>query len=220
MAGRTNRRSDDLGDAAALRAEMARTRADLAEKLALLKGRVLGTDSPTTHRGTTNMPQKNAGQRSTAARPGGKAKSAPAKEAKSVHRGGNSSAKKKAAGRKGGAATSAARAKKASAGKSAARTKRSAAGKSAARKRRTPTLATTAKKAVETVLTRAAAGALAGAVEGAVEATAQAVQPMLASEQSQGGSEKREGDGSQRQEGGQASHATSGASAGGGTPNP
>ena len=110
-------RADEVRDSAAIRAEMARTRADLAEKLALLKGRLLGTDSPTSHGGTSNMPQKKAGKRSSAARPGGKAKSAATKVSKSVNRGGRSSAKKKAAGRKGGAAKSVTRAKKAVAGK-------------------------------------------------------------------------------------------------------
>src|SRR5437764_9822869 len=112
MADRADERPDGVADAAALRAAMARTRAGLAEKLALLKGRLLGTDSPTTTGGTTTMPAKKSGARSKAARPGGKAKSSPAREAKSVNRAKGGSAKTTAAGRKGGAARSVTRAKK------------------------------------------------------------------------------------------------------------
>jgi len=127
----------------AVRAEMAETRAALAEKLHQLKESVLGHSPTPNKRGTKTMAKKKA-----AAARAGRSKSASEKTKPSK------ASNKKTPSKK---ATAARSTKKAG---------------SSPKKRRTPGMATQAKKVLGRVLAGAAAGAVEGAVGGAVEAVA------------------------------------------------
>jgi hypothetical protein len=163
-------------DPDAIRAEMAKTRADLTEKLETLRERVLGPAVPAPNQGVQVMAvKKKAGK---AAKKGGAAKKAPTKKA--AAKGGA----KTAAKAKGGAAKrTAGSAARQSAGKKAAVTRAAGtrkAGRASAKK------APSRKPAKKTTTSRIVAKAkevlgdvLVGAAGGAIQGAAQAVVPQV-----------------------------------------
>jgi hypothetical protein len=174
-------------DPAAIRAEMAKTRAALTRKLGALKGRLFGTPSPERRGDTTTMPQKKGKSASPAKKKLGVRAGATVKKAATAKK---APAAKAAAGarrattaKKAGAAKKAKKAggtKTLSAKRATTSAKKAAAGKkggqktAARRKKKSPVVA----KAKE-VLT----GVLAGAVKGAAGAVAtEAAKPPLPSQ--------------------------------------
>jgi hypothetical protein len=159
-------------DPDAIRAEMAKTRADLTEKLETLRERVLGPAVPAPNRGVQVMAvKKKAGG---AAKKRGAAKKAPTKKA---------AAKGGAKAKRGAAKKTPASASRRSAGKKAAVTRaagtrkagRASAKKAPARKpARKPTTTRIVEKAKEVL-----GDVLVGAAGGAIQGAAQAVVPQV-----------------------------------------